>query len=313
MPGKVSTLPRPQGKAPLRDRFVAWWHGLNLSPDGKKASAARGSKAVEKAPGPVDLSTRANVVQAMWGDGCVAPGDADFFTYLAKPLRFSKELSALDLGAGLGGPDRDLAKAFGIWIDGLEADRDLVTEGAQLAKDLGMEKKATLSPFDPAIVELPERKYDRVFSKELWSTIAGRERLFKEVVKTLRAKGEFLLVDFVVGDEEGARSRLDAALGADGRIRDPWTANAYVDALKVSGLEVRVAEDITDMYLEVILARLRPVHSNLRGDPHLVPNDLLVRELSIWLQRIDLMRKNCLRLYRFHALKANAPKPMSDW
>jgi SAM-dependent methyltransferase len=182
-----------------------------------------------------------------------------------------------------------------------------------MAKRLGMEKKATLNPFDPEIVELPERKYDRVFSKELWCSVKDRTRLLKQVVKTLRARGEVLLIDFTVGDKAGAQPRLEAALAADGRIREPWPANAYVDALKMNGLEVRIADDITDMYLEVIESELRRLHAALHADPNFEPTDALARELSVWLQRIELMRDESLRLYRFHALKANAPKPMSNW
>jgi SAM-dependent methyltransferase len=300
-------------KAPIRNRVLAWWHGLDLSAEPKKAGGKRASKAVERPPEPIPLSTRVEVVQAMWGSGNASPCGAEFITHLGKPLRLNEKISVLDVGAGLGGADRDLCKSFGTWIDGLEADRELVSEGAHLAKKLGMEKRATLSVFDPEIIEFPERKYDRVISKETWCTVKDKDRLLKQVLKTLRAKGELLLVDFVVGDKPGAKSRLDAGLAADGRIRAPWPASAYVEALKVNGLEVRVADDISDMYLQVIGKELLRLHGALKGDPNFEPNEVLTRELTVWMQRIELMRDENLRMYRFHALKANAPKPLSNW
>lgn len=321
MPGRIYTTPKArlaapnvQEKAQLRERFLAWWHGLDVSA-GQKETASKpvGSKAVEKSPARLDLTSRVKVVQAMWGEGHAMPCSTEFITYLGKPLRLNEKISALDIGAGLGGADRELCKAFGTWIDGLEVDRELVTEGSRLAKKLGMEKKATLSAFDPEIIELPERKYDRVFSKETWCSVKDKDRLLKQVMKTLRAKGELLLVDFVVGDKPGAKSRLDAGLAADGRIRDPWPASAYVDALKFNGLEVRVADDISDMYLQVIGTDLQRLHGALKGDPKFEPNEVLTRELTVWMQRIELMRDENLRMYRFHALKANAPKPLSNW
>jgi cyclopropane fatty-acyl-phospholipid synthase-like methyltransferase len=309
----LGTKAKPASKPPFRKRFEAWWQGRDpiTGAAGSKHDKLRVVASNEK-PGlaPPD---RLSAVQVLWGEGFCMPGGPEFVVDMAKPLRLTSKLSMLDVGAGIGGPDREIAKAFGVWITGYETNRDFVAAGVALAKKAGLEKKATLAPFEPDVVELPERKYDRVLSRELLSTLNDKQPLLQKMLTTLRAQGEMLLTDFVVGPAPDAAKKIKAWLEREPAPRFIWSPKAMVEALKVCGLEVPIADDMTDAYLGQIAERLRALEKAVRTDRTVALSEHLMRETATWLERADMLHTKALRMYRFHALKANAPKPMSDW
>src|SRR5215469_13451931 len=103
----------PSGKKPLKVRLRAW---LGFG-DARPVAAPRPERAIaadvpEAAPETATL-TRLTIAQWLWGDGFVMPGDADFVLELVKPFGLTPAMSMLDLSAGLGGPARAIAQAFG--------------------------------------------------------------------------------------------------------------------------------------------------------------------------------------------------------
>ena len=65
MAGSRTTTLERKTKAPVRDRFLSWWHGHDLPAGEEKTAGKRGSRAARKpAESILDLSSRINVVQA---------------------------------------------------------------------------------------------------------------------------------------------------------------------------------------------------------------------------------------------------------
>jgi cyclopropane fatty-acyl-phospholipid synthase-like methyltransferase len=307
--GKAAAKPR------FRERFEAWWQGREPVASAAQAPAKQdGIRVVASNDKPAFAPPdRIAAMQVLWGAGFCGPGNAEFVVHIAKPLRLNSQMSLLDMGSGLGGPAREIAKAFGIWVTGYETSRDIVAAGIELATKVGMEKKATLTPFDPDVVELPERKYDRILSRELLSAVKDKAPLLNKMTLSMRPKGEMLVTDFVAGDAPDAAKKIKAWLAREPAPRHILTPQEMVDALKVCGLDVPVADDMTDVYLAQIAESLRGLEKAVRTDRTVALSEHLMRETAIWLERADMLHSKVLRMYRFHALKANAPKPMSDW
>lgn len=299
----------------FRERFAAWWHGYELAA-APPPSPSRTAQRPTAAASPPAATTRAEALQRIWGEGFVSPGNPEAIIELVKPLRLNPEISLLDLGAGLGGPDREIVKAFGVWTTGLEAERDFVERGSEQATCAGLANKATLNVFDPETAELPERKYDRVFSKELLHTVTDKPRLVAQIARTLRNKGELLFTDYVIGTSAGAVRRVAEWASGEAGPRHPVPAEALVDMLKTAGLDVRIAEDVTPAYLRQAtlgLARIEASLAAFAGQAPANARSMLARELAVWLRRIELLRDGSLQVHRFHALKTGNGKLMSNW
>ena len=217
----------------------------------------------------------------------------------------------LELGAGLGGAARSVVAAFQVSVTGLEESRELIDAGERLAARSGQSHLVVMQPFDPELVELPARRFDRVLCRELLSSLVPKARLLGEIMRALHSDGELLISDFVIAAE--------GAIPTGCGLRHPWTAGAMVQLLKESGYEIRSVDDMTDWYLRLVRDGFRRVEGSVppfsEADPEeaRILRTALTRELDFWTRRAVLLQDGQLRYYRFHAQKIPSGKLMSDW
>lgn len=308
-----ATLLRPE----FKQRFLSWWHGYD--PEAAPPPPPKDAKATPvKSKKPITITSYAQAVELVWPQGFCSPGEADDVIELAKPLRLTKDLSLLDLGAGFGGPARAMAKTFGVYITGMEVNRDFVDRGNAQTTAAGLAKHLTLAPFDPELFELPERKYDRVFSKEFMFNILDRPKFFTAIYKSLRPKGELLFTDYVCSDDSSAAAKINAWAAAESGKRYPVPFQKTVDDLKVQGFDVRIAEDMTEIFVGQILKNFQRLAADLPEQSREAQMDshslaLVNKEVSVWLRRVELLQSHALRVYRFHAIRPESGKMMSNW
>ncbi|RMB12646.1 SAM-dependent methyltransferase [Eilatimonas milleporae] len=333
-------------RVPLRLKLRAWWEGYD--PDelqqryaeyaarvraaqeaGRaKLQAARREQEPEEALGasghpdlPVDPwdAQKVNIAQYVWGEGFCGPGGPEYIIALSKLLALSPEMSMLQIGASLGGPARVLADRFGVWITGYEESLTLVEKGTQMSKMAGLEKKAALEHYNTRDFKGFDRKYDRAFAKEALFTIQDKRGMIEHIEDKLKPGGLFLMTDYVLGS--------DAALARDsyrewkmGERLKPYmaTADEIVDMMKAVRMQVRVSEDISSSYVDMInqaWAGADIVATKLakeKNGPQLV--QVLMREAEFWTRRKKLLESGDLKLWRIVAnKKSSGPSMMSDW
>jgi len=120
----------PAAEAPsFSERFMAWWEGYDLKRPARRATGDEGAAGGEATPAagpgldrqgrPLWSATRLDVAEKLWGEGFVSPGSEDYLPTLVKPLGLNPAMSVLDLGAGLGGTTRLMAKQFGAWVSAI--------------------------------------------------------------------------------------------------------------------------------------------------------------------------------------------------
>ena len=88
---------------------------------------------------------RLNIVEKLWGEGCISPSSAEFLQITAPMLSLDEKKSLLLLGAGLGGLGRALVDGTGVWVTGLEGDEELAGIGKEMTKMAGMQKRAPVA------------------------------------------------------------------------------------------------------------------------------------------------------------------------
>lgn len=306
----------PKVRIPFWMRLKAWWDGHELTVREKQRTPYEMGDLSQdnvRYDSPEWASKRIEIMQEIWGKGMAGPGDAAYILKLVKPFALDPAFTVIDVGAGLGGPARAISEHFDIWITGLESDREIADAGMNLSTMAGLGKRAPVHYFDPDHYEFHEATIDCVFSKEALYLVEDKRRLLIEIINMIKHRGQLLFTDYVVAEGAPAKE-LQAWMRGEPVPPHPWTQKQYEEALTEAQLDVRIKEDITDEVYKIITANWSDFLSSLKGRELDPPTSHAISEaVELWTRRTRAIEAGVLKLCRFHALKKNAEKLLSDW
>ena len=310
-----------RSRIPFRIRFSAWWEGydpedlypgdperLEFDTGRKPAAAASKERSGPKTKVPLWTADRIQVVERLWGAGMHTPGGEDHVQSLVKPFSLNPTMTVLDLGAGLGGCARAMAKAYGSWVTGLEQWKILAEAGMERSRLAGLDKKAPVDFYDPATLALKPNGYNCVFAKEAFFTLPDKIRLFEAVAQALRPGGQLCFTDYVTPETAGATPPVETWRSHEPLEPHLCSSQDTLELLQQNRLDVRICEDITDMHQALVLQGWRDLTQALKPGsvaPETVPH--LVNEAELWARRGAVLRSGDLRVYRFYAIKGSEP------
>lgn len=327
-------------KLPWKLRLKAWWEGYD--PEDLKARLAEQASPVEedttkvqpektefetREPDPVDTLEEENgwseqtvdIAQYIWGEGYCGPGGPDYIVSLSKLLALSPEMSMLQIGASLGGPARVLAEEFGVWMTGYEESPILVEKAQEFSKMAGLERKAVISEYNPEEIEEFERKFDRALAKEALFTIENKEKIIAAIEEKLKPGGLMLITDYVISSDQVVTTDNYKEWKVGERTTPyPVLADELKAILKKNHLQVRVSEDISQQYIDMInqaWAGADQVAAKLAKQENSTKMiQTLMREAEFWARRKKMLESGDLQLFRIVAnKKSGGPGAMSDW
>ena len=282
-------------------RLRAWWYGIDF----REVAAP---PAVEAEPvalrtedeAPLD---RLVLLQKIWGTGFLLPGGTEQIMTLVKPFGVNPAMSLLDLSAGLGGASRHVSATFDVYITAMERSPEIARRAHTMSVDAGLGRKVPVQPYDPESVELRPHAFDAAYAQFLLTGVIDKERLLREVLRCLKPRGQFSLLDFTLRDGNPDDARLTALRRAERYPVLPWRVAGYIDALTNAGFDCRIAEDYTTIYQDRIHAGWNHLMklAELRDMPksHLM---VLLEEGELWRQRLGALDSGVLSVYRFYAV-----------
>ena len=231
------------------------------------------------------------------------PGDEQYVLDLVKPFGLTPAMSMLDLSAGLGGPARAIAQAFGTYVTGLERSPERARRGMEMSIAANLAKRATIAQFNPDTLELRPRSFDCILGRGSTSSVVEKERMLRVVCQGLKPRGQLLLNEFTVEHALDKRPELAAWIARESFPPALWTIGQYKDCLTSLGFDIRVVEDVTLQYRKMIVAGwARLINAvDLRTMPrsHL---RIVVNEAELWALRIAVLESGALHVYRLHAI-----------
>lgn len=304
-------------KAPFKQRFLAWWDGVELPAVEAAPPPRQVEPEPEPPPPPIKLepweNPRIRVRQAIWGEGYRSPGGNIFALELVKPFAINNSMSILDFGCGAGGPARAIAKEFDVWITGIERDRELVDLGKLLSAKAGLERKAEIIGYDPDNFVTRSGGFDCILSIETMFRFEAREVILARLENVLKTRGQITVCDYVRADNAPANHpQIAAAFGAD--APPLWTKAEYEKRFNELKFDLRVSEDITDKYRMMALVALDQVtrvpegKSVIRTFP-----DAFMAEVGEWERRLAAIDAGVLKVFRFYGIKMGSASLMSNW
>ncbi len=166
---------------------------------------------------------------------------------LASRLSVSGENHLLDVGSGIGGPARYLARRFGCRVTGIDLTAEFCEVARHLTKLLGLQDRVRFEQGDATAMPFAAASFDGAYSMNVSMNIADKAALYREIHRVLKPGGWLVL------------SELAKGTGAPLDYPTPWAASAGTSFLSTpeetrSGLEKAgfAIEDFRDTRKEVL-------------------------------------------------------------
>lgn len=266
-----------------------------------KPQAAPASAPVKGAP-RLWQTTRPELLETIWGKGWHLPLGVAMTDVLVRATGLTKEMSVLDLSAGLGGMARKIAEEYKTYVTGLEPDAALAGYATHESKRLKMTRTVSIAAYDPETY-VPEKRYDCVLARELFFRIQDRPRFIKAVAASLKNYGQVSWTDFLAESDVCDHPAVAAWRAHELGGRAPMALQEVTDLWQTLNYDLRVAEDRTDKYMQGILSGLGGFVRFFQGRKIAeTAKPVVLAEIELWARRAAALQRG-VRLYRFYALK----------
>lgn len=186
--------------------------------------------------------------------------------HLLSQLAPDQSSGFLDIGCGLGGASRFVAKKYGAVVTGIDLTESYVTVGDSLSRWVGLEDSVTLHHGTALSMPFESASFDGAYMLHVGMNIQEKDRLFAEIARVLKT-----------GAKVGV---YDVMRTSDGKIvyPVPWAANdsfsflersdKYTALLESVGFEIECVNDRKEFALE-FFKQLKEKTENSDGSPAL--------------------------------------------
>lgn len=115
----------------------------------------------------------------------------------ALPIRQGDRI--VDIGCGIGGPARYLAKRFGCSIDGIDITVPFVEAANKLSQLVGLQDQVTIKVGDGNALPFEQEQFDGAYSQHVTMNIADRAGFFNEAFRVLKPGAFFAITEHGLG------------------------------------------------------------------------------------------------------------------
>lgn len=155
----------------------------------------------------------------------------------------------MDVGCGVGGPARQMAKFTGANITGITINEYQVERATRYAELEGLSRQLQFVQGDFMSLPFEEETFDAVYAIEATVHAPVLEDVYRQVYNVLKPGGVFGLYEWVMTDayDDNNLRHRDIRLGieqGDG-IANMQTAKTAVEAIKAAGFELLEVEDLS--------------------------------------------------------------------
>jgi hypothetical protein len=269
-------------------RFNAWWEGYAFDEAAEKAELIRLRTELRE---PARFALHQEISQSIWGEGRFDPGDPAWTMRHARTLGADLKAAVVVLGAGAGGPVRDLRNGT----------RWKLTGYARIPERI---KALDVSPYETALQRINRAAAGAGLCFFELHRDADPAMIAMFAAELVKPKAPFVFVDFTVA-RKGARLKSCFAEPWDGA---PRQTDQVSDMLDASGFRVSDATDETRAFLPLVArgwSRWRAAYGRAMELPGSGQRADYLRALGayahLWAERFDAMKAGQLQVTRFQA------------
>jgi SAM-dependent methyltransferase len=118
---------------------------------------------------------------------------------LAKAAGLGSSLRVLDIGSGIGGTSRCLAREFGCRVTGIDLTEEYCRTAAELTARIGLGDLVDYRQGDATNLPFPDASFDVVWTEHVAMNIPDKPRLYREMHRVLKPHGTLAIYDILSG------------------------------------------------------------------------------------------------------------------
>lgn len=118
---------------------------------------------------------------------------------LAKAARLDSSRHVLDVGSGIGGTSRCLAREFGCRVTGIDLTEEYCRTAAMLSARIGLEHLVDYRQGDATNLPFADASFDVVWTEHAAMNIPDKLRLYREMHRVLEPGGTLAIHDVLAG------------------------------------------------------------------------------------------------------------------
>lgn len=293
-----------------RDKLRAWWHGDDyvIQHEGEDHVLPDLPEAEPEPELPREVPTveswtprRRQIVQKLFGEGFNQPGGEELMKPLISPLGLNPNLSITELGCGMGGMSRMMARE-NLWIDAYEPDPDLANTAIDLAKHQGVKQRINIKTTPLDEIQLKRKSVDVVVSKDGLIPVQDKRLLLAKIRAAMKPGGQLMFTDFLLTgstesrvyevwwEREPVKPHLLTPEGLQAELESLRFVICYIEDVSHE-LKGAVLEAFGN-YAEEVKLKGRAVDENER--------EWAISEGEHWAIRLSAIDANVIRLYRVY-------------
>jgi sterol 24-C-methyltransferase len=168
--------------------------------------------------------------------------------YLAHVLRLRPGMKVLDVGCGVGGPMRAIARFSGASVVGVNNNEYQIKRGTKHNEQAHLAGQCSFLKSDFMKLPVPEKSYDAIYAIEATCHAPDKVKLFTELFRVMKDGAEFAGYEWCLTkkyDKNNPEHRaIKKGIEEGDALPDIWYEADVVDALKKAGFEVVEARDL---------------------------------------------------------------------
>jgi phosphoethanolamine N-methyltransferase len=141
-----------------------------------------------------------DMLELIWGKGFLIPDGPENVRRIVAGLDLADK-TVLDIGSGIGGPALILAGEMGARITGIDLEGPLVARARAYAEAAGLGDRIEFRQVTPGPLPVDDEAIDVVYSSGVFTQVADKLEMFKEVSRVLKPGGVFTCYDWMKGEE----------------------------------------------------------------------------------------------------------------
>ncbi len=189
---------------------------------------------------------------------------------LAEAAKITAKDRVLDVGSGLGGPARLLARRYGCHVTGIDLTAELCDVADDLNHRVGLSDLVEIQEGNALDLPFDDGTFDVVWTQHVSMNIADKPRLFSEMRRVVKSGGRLAFFDILAGPNQPIHFPVPWA--EDESVSFLATADETKTLVDLAGFKINVWEDVTHEAIAFYSQLSQNVAPSPLGLQLLIPN-----------------------------------------